>query len=329
MGIRIAGVGSYAPEKVLTNFDLEKMVETSDEWIRTRTGIRERHIAADDQVCSDLATSAAEKALAMAGLSAAEIDFILVASISGDHVFPSTACVVQSKIGAANAGCLDIQAACSGLLYGMEVASGLLRGHKKYNNILVIGAEKLSMIVDWEDRNTCVLFGDGAAALIVQKTADDEPLFMASEVKADGNYGKILQLPAGGSAIPASHKSVDERLHYMRMEGQEVFKLAVNGMVGSCRKVLDEAGITADQIRWLIPHQANYRILKAVASRLGIPEDNVFMNLDRYGNTSAASIGLCIDEMVNDKLVKNGDYILLTAFGGGLTFGAMLLKWNM
>jgi 3-oxoacyl-[acyl-carrier-protein] synthase-3 len=329
MGIRIAGVGSYAPEKVLTNFDLEKMVETSDEWIRTRTGIRERHIAADDQVCSDLATKAAEKALAMAGLSAEEIDFILVASISGDHVFPSTACVVQSKIGAVNAGCLDIQAACSGLLYGMEVASGLLRGHKKYNNILVVGAEKLSMIVDWEDRNTCVLFGDGAAALIVQKTADDEPLFMASEVKADGNYGKILQLPAGGSAIPASHKSVDERLHYMRMEGQEVFKLAVNGMVGSCRKVLDEGGVSADQIRWLIPHQANYRILKAVASRLGIPEDNVFMNLDRYGNTSAASIGLCIDEMVNDKLVKNGDYILLTAFGGGLTFGAMLLKWNM
>ena len=173
MGIRIAGVGSYAPEKVLTNFDLEKMVETSDEWIRTRTGIRERHIAADDQVCSDLATKAAEKALVMAELSAEEIDFILVASISGDHVFPSTACLVQSKIGAVNAGCLDIQAACSGLLYGMEVASGLLRGHKKYNNILVIGAEKLSMIVDWEDRNTCVLFGDGAAALIIQKTEHD------------------------------------------------------------------------------------------------------------------------------------------------------------
>ncbi len=328
MGIRIAGVGSYAPEKVLTNFDLEKMVDTSDEWIRTRTGIKERHIASDDQVCSDLAFEAGKQALDKAGLTADDIDFILVATITGDHIFPSTACMLQSKLQAMNAACLDIQAACSGLLYGMEVASGLLLGHKKYKNIMIVGAEKLSSIVDWEDRNTCVLFGDAAAAVILQKTDGDEKLFCGSEVKADGNYGKILQLPAGGSAMPASHKTVDEKLHYMYMEGQEVFKLAVNGMVGSCRNVMEEAGVTPDQIKWLIPHQANYRILKAVASRLNIPEEQVYMNLDRYGNTSAASIGLCLAEISHNNQVQNGDYVLLTAFGGGLTFGSMLLKWN-
>lgn len=329
MGMRVAGVGSYAPEKVLTNFDLEKMVETSDEWIRTRTGIMERRIASPEQACSDLAHAAAVKALAMAGMKAEDIDFILVASISVDHVFPSTACILQRKLGAMNAGCLDIEAACSGLLYGMEVANGLLKAYRKYKNILVVGAEKLSSIVDWEDRNTCVLFGDGAAALLLQKTEDGgDELILSSEVKADGNYGAILQLPAGGSAMPASHETVDQRMHYMKMEGQEVFKLAVNAMVGSCRNVLGESGIVADQIRWLIPHQANYRILKAVASRLDIPEERVFMNLDRYGNTSAASIGLCIAEMVEKGLVEKGDHILLTAFGGGLTYGAMLLRWN-
>lgn len=328
MGIRIAGTGAYAPDKVLTNFDLEKMVETSDEWIRTRTGIRERRIAAADQACSDLAFEASKRALDMAGLSPKDIDFILVASISVDKVFPSTACILQHKLGADNSGCLDIEAACSGLLYGIEVASGLINGHKKYKNVLVIGAEKLSSIVDWEDRNTCVLFGDGAAAVILQKTDNDNDIVLASEVKANGAYGDILHLPAGGSAMPASQDTVDQHLHYIKMAGQDVFKLAVNAMVGSCRNILGESEISPDEIAWLVPHQANYRILKAVASRLKIPEERVYMNLDRYGNTSAASIGLCLDEMVRGDKVKSGDYILLTAFGGGLTWGAVLLKWQ-
>jgi len=328
MGIRIAGTGSYTPDKVLTNFDLEKMVETSDEWIRTRTGICERHIAAPDQACSDLALQAATRAIDMAGLAVTDIDFIIVASISVDKIFPSTACILQSKLGAIQSGCVDIEAACSGLLYGIELATGLLRGHKKYRNILVIGAEKLSTLVDWEDRNTCVLFGDGAAAVILQRTDDGEDLLLASEVKADGNYGDILHVPAGGSACPVSHATVDQRLHYMRMAGQEVFKLAVGSMVGASRNVMAEAGVTPEQIAWLVPHQANYRILKAVASRLEVPEDRVFINLDKYGNTSAASIGICLDEIVRGGLVKKGDYLLLTAFGGGLTWGSLLLRWQ-
>ncbi len=330
MGIRIAGTGSYAPEKILTNFDLEKMVETSDEWIRTRTGIQERHIAASEQACSDLAFQAASRAIEMAGMSAADIDFIFVASITNDKVFPSTACILQHKLGAVNSGCIDIEAACSGLLYGMELAIGLMRGHKKnkYRNILVVGAEKLSNLVDWEDRNTCVLFGDGAAAVILQSTDDESELVVSSEVKADGKYGDILQIRAGGSACPTTHETIDQKLHYMYMEGQEVFKAAVGAMVGACKNVLEEAGVTPDQVAWLVPHQANYRILKAVASRLEVPEERVFMNLDRYGNTSAASIGLCLDEMVRGNKVSKGDYVLLTAFGGGLTWAAVLLKWN-
>ena len=324
MGIRIAGTGSYAPEKILTNFDLEKMVDTSDEWIRTRTGIRERHIAKPEQACSDLAFEAASRAIAMAGIAATDIDFIFVASITNDKIFPSTACILQNKLGAVNAGCLDIEAACSGLLYGIELATAMIRGHKKnkYRNILVVGSEKLSNLVDWEDRNTCVLFGDG-----LQYTDEGEDMVVASEVKANGAFGEILQIRAGGSALPLSHETIDQKLHYMYMEGQEVFKAAVGAMVDACKNVLAEAGVTPEQVRWLVPHQANYRILKAVASRVEVPEERVFMNLDRYGNTSAASIGLCLDEMVRGNKVEKGDYVLLTAFGGGLTWAAVLLKW--
>lgn len=329
MGIRIAGVGSYAPEKVLTNADLEKMVETTDEWITTRTGIRERHIAAPQQPCSDLAYHAASKAIEMAGISPETIDMILVATCTPDHAFPNTACIVQGRLGAKNAACLDIEAACSGLIYGIEIAVSMLNGHNRYNNILLIGSEKLSSIVDWQDRNTCVLFGDGAAALLLQKTDGDDHLVVASEIGADGNYGDILNVPAGGSAMPASIETVEKRLHYLKMIGQEVFKQAVPAMVNSCRNVLSEAGIPADSVTWLVPHQANYRILSAVASRLKIPEDRVYMNLDRFGNTSTATIGICLDEIARSGKVKNGDYVLLTAFGGGLTWGAVLLRWNM
>jgi 3-oxoacyl-[acyl-carrier-protein] synthase-3 len=329
MGIRIIGTGSYTPEKVLTNFDLEKMVETSDEWIRTRTGIQERRIAEPEVPTSDLAAKAAEKALEMAGLKAEDIDLLTVASITQDKVFPSTACIVQRKIGALNATCFDLQAACSGLIYSMEVVNAMLKSSPNYKTALVIGAEKLSSITDWEDRNTCVLFGDGAAALVMKKEDDQEDTLIGSKHGCDGNYTEILHLPAGGSEMPASYETIDNRMHYLKMNGQDVFKLAVNAMVGACKETLTNAGVDPSEIVWLVPHQANYRILKAVATRVGIPEERVFMNVQKYGNTSAASIGICLDEMCRGNEVKKGDYVLLTAFGGGLTWGAILLRWNL
>ena len=328
MGIKILGVGSYAPEKVLTNFDLEKMVETSDEWIKTRTGIEQRRIASDAQATSDLAYQAAVKALENANIKAEELDVVIVASITVDQVFPSTACILQEKLGAKNAFCFDLEAACSGLLYSLEVANSLLVGNDKYKKVLVIGAEKLSSIVNWEDRNTCVLFGDGAGAIVLGKSKDTaDNCVVASDLGSDGKYTEILQIPAGGSRLPTSTETVADKQHYITMAGNEVFKLAVNAMVNSCKKVMKEAGISAKDVRWLVPHQANYRILRAVASRLKIAEKDVYMNVNRFGNTSAASIGLCLDEIADGKLAEKGDYILLTAFGGGLTWGAMLLKW--
>jgi 3-oxoacyl-[acyl-carrier-protein] synthase-3 len=327
MSVKIAGTGSYTPEKILTNFDLEKMVDTSDEWISARTGIKERHLAADGEFTSDLACRAAERALEMANVKPSEIDVISVASITNDRIFPSTACITQRKLGAVNAYCFDLQAACSGLLYSLEVACAMLRSNPRYKNYLVIGAERLSSIVDWEDRSTCVLFGDGASALLLQKSDDDEECFLASRLGSDGNYTDILHIPAGGTEMPTSHETIDQKLHYLKMGGQEVFKLAVTAMVNACKETMEETGISPEQVKWLVPHQANYRILKAVASRLSIPEDRVFMNVDKYGNTSAASIGICLDEMVRGNSVQKGDYVLLTAFGGGLTWGAMLLRW--
>ena len=328
MGIQILGIGSYVPEKILTNCDLEKMVDTSDEWIKTRTGIEQRRIASDEQAASDLAYEASKKALKNANIQAKELDAIIVASISVDHVFPSTACILQEKLGAKHAFCFDLEAACSGLLYSLEVANSLLLGNHKYKKILVLGAEKLSSIVNWEDRNTCVLFGDGAGALILGKDEDtDENCIIASNLGSDGNYADILQMPAGGSRLPASAETVANKQHFLTMSGGDVFKLAVNAMVRSCKEVMKGAGVTADDIKWLVPHQANYRILRAVASRLKIPEDEVYMNVNRFGNTSAASIGLCLDEIADGNKAEKGDYILLTAFGGGLTWGAMLLKW--
>ncbi len=328
MGVKILGIGSYVPEKILRNSDLEKMVDTSDEWIKSRTGIEQRRIASDEQATSDLAYEASLEALKAANLKAEDIDVIIVASISVDHVFPSTACILQDKLGAAKAFCFDLEAACSGLLYSLEVANSLLLGNPKYKKILIVGAEKLSSIVNWEDRNTCVLFGDGAGALILGKCEDTaENCIIASDLGADGAYANILQMPAGGSRLPASAETVANKQHFLTMSGGDVFKLAVNAMVRSCKKVLEEAGLTGDDIKWLVPHQANYRILRAVASRLKIPEDEVYMNVSRFGNTSAASIGLCLDEIAKGNKAEKGDYILLTAFGGGLTWGAMLLKW--
>ncbi len=328
MSIKIIGTGSYVPEKVLTNFDLEKMVDTNDEWISTRTGIRERHIASPEQATSDLALNAAKMALANANTDPSELDIILVATVTPDHFFPSTGCILQRLLGAENAFCFDIEAACSGLLYSLETAHALLKANKKYRKALVLGAEKLSAFVNWEDRNTCVLFGDGASAVVLSKDDDDAPdTLVASDIHSDGRYTDILAVPAGGSRNPASPDTVNARQHSITMAGKEVFKLAVNGMVSSCSKVLSDANVSPSDVAWLIPHQANYRILSAVAQRVEIADEKVFVNIDRYGNTSSASIGICLNELISSGRVKRGDYLLLTAFGGGLTWGAQLFKY--
>ena len=328
MGITIRGTGKFVPEKILTNADLEKMVDTSDEWITTRTGIKERHLAADDVATSDLAYEAAVRALDMAGVKPEELDFIVVASVTPDKVFPNTAALVQRRLKASKCVCFDLEAACSGLLYSLEVAHSLLAANKKYRKALVIGAEKLSSIVDWTDRSTCVLFGDGAAALVLESSDEIEgDFYIAGKLAADGNYGDILQLPAGGSAMPASHETVDKHLHFIKMGGQETFKLAVNAMVSASREVLETSGVSPDQVAWVIPHQANHRIIEAVAHRLAIPDDRVYSNIDRYGNTSSASIGICLDELNRAGKLQKGDVVLLTAFGGGLTWAAELIRW--
>ncbi|MBO5307164.1 MAG: ketoacyl-ACP synthase III [Lentisphaeria bacterium] len=328
MAIKIAGTGSYVPERILTNFDLEKMVETNDEWIRTRTGIQERHLAAPDEATSDMAYKAACRAMEMAGISAADLDAIVIATITPDHIFPNTASLLQNRLGAPNAMCFDLSAACSGLLYSLEVAHALMTTRKKYKHVLVIGAEKLSCITDWQDRNTCVLFGDGAGAVILENDGSDGcNTLLAADLHADGNYTGVLNMPAGGSRNPATAETVEKRMHFIHMEGKETFKLAVNGMVSASKTVLAEAGVEASQVRLVVPHQANQRIIDAVAQRLDVEPEVVFSNIKSYGNTSAASIGICLDEIVRNKKIDRGDYLLLTAFGGGLTWGALLFRF--
>jgi len=325
-GVKFAGTGSYVPERVLTNHDLERMVDTSDEWIRTRTGILERRIAADDQPTSALAHAAAAAALAAAGRDAAEIELIVVATLTPDHPFPNTACYVQQKLGAHKAACFSLEAACSGFLYGLQAAAALIQTGI-YRNALVIGAEKLSSLVDWTDRNTCVLFGDGAGAVVLERTDANHNALLASNLGADGNYSELLYVPAGGSALPASHATLDQRLNCIKMNGREVFKLAVGAMVGAANEVMAQTGIPIAEVRWLVPHQANDRIIQAVGKRLGIPEERVFVNLDKYGNTSAATIPIALDEIVRGGAVEHGENLLLVAFGGGLTWGAVLIRW--
>ncbi len=330
MGIRIKGTGSYLPERVLTNADLEKMVETSDEWIRSRTGIEERHLAAPGEATSDIGLKAAQRALAAAGVDGSELDAILVATITPDHNFPSTACILQRHLGAQGAFCCDLEAACTGLLYSLEIAHSLMKVNaKRYRKVLVLGAETLSSIVNWEDRNTCVLFGDGAGALVLVNDGDASTgdFMVSSDIHADGNYTDILMMPAGGSRVPASAESVAQKLHSIQMAGKDVFKLAVNAMVSSSKAVLEQAGVAESQLSYVVPHQANYRIISAVAQRLDVPDDRVYMNVNRCGNTSAASIGICLDELAVANKLNKDDFVLLTAFGGGLTWGAMLIRW--
>lgn len=327
MGIKISGIGSYAPERVLTNLDLEKIVETTDEWISTRTGIKERRIAKDDETTSDMGVCAAKKAIEMAGFSAEEIDLIVFATVTADTKLPSTACHVQRKLGSHAAACFDLQAACSGTVYGLEIITSMMKYSRNYKKGLLIGCERLSSITDWSDRNSCVLFGDGAAAFAFEKTKETGDSLLSSIIRADGAESEILSIPGGGTQTPITPENFDKKLQFIKMEGNKVFKLAVNAMVSSSRDALDLARLKCEEIDWLIPHQANMRIISAVGSRLGIPDEKVISNLYKYGNTSAASIGLALDEAARSGRVKKGDKLLLTAFGGGMTWGSSVLKW--
>lgn len=321
---KISGLGFYIPEKVLTNFDLEKMVETTDEWIQTRTGIKTRHVAEKGCRASDLGTKAAQQALQNAGLTPQDLDLIIVATITPDMYFPSTACRIQDNL-EARCGAFDLAAACSGFPYGVTVAEGFIAtGH--YKHVLVIGAEVLSGFIDWKDRSTCVLFGDGAGAAVVSRS-DDDSRILASLLGSDGSQGEILKIPGGGSACPPSHESLDQGLHFLKMEGSEVFKVAVRTMELAVRDVLEKGGMTLDQIDWLIPHQANIRILQAVAERLKFPLEKTVINVDRFGNMSSASTVVALAEAVRDGKVKRGQHVVLVAFGGGLTWAANLIKW--
>ena len=322
---RIISTGSYLPEKILTNIDLEKMVETSDQWITERTGIKERRIANGNQTASELAFEAAKVALERAAMKAEDIDLIITATVTGDMPFPSTACILQDKLGATNAAAFDVNAACSGFLYGLYVADGFIRSgmHRK---ILVIGTEVLSTITDWEDRTTCILFGDGAGAVIVEPTGEDRGIISMS-IHSDGSIWELLHVPAGGSKQPASRESVDNKLHYIKMKGNETFKFAVRTLEDLVIKILSENNLEPSQLSLLIPHQANLRIIQATADRLGLSMDKVLVNIDRYGNTSAASIPIALDEAVTTGRIKGGDYILLEAFGGGITWASALIKW--
>ncbi len=325
-GAVIAGTGRALPERVLSNADLEKMVETSDEWIVSRTGIRERRMVAPGQDNSDLASAAARLALEAAGLSADDVDHIFVATVTPDRILPSMACTVQQKLGATHAAALDINAACSGFLYGLQIAQALVTSGAS-DTVLVIGSETLTRIVDFEDRNTCVLFGDGAGAAVVRPCEAGVGV-LAVKLGADGGQGDMLTVPAGGSQKPATHETVAAREHFIKMRGNELFKFAVRAMESISRDALVEAGRDASELTALIPHQANRRIIDATAERLGIASEKVFMNLDRYGNTSAASVPILLDEVVRDGRIKQGDLLELVAFGGGVTWGAAVTTWD-
>lgn len=323
--VSITGVGSYVPARVLTNAELEKMVETSDDWITSRTGIRERRIAAPDEATSHLAFQAAQRALANAGVTADQVDLIIVATITPDMLFPSTACLVQQLLGATRAAAFDIEAACSGFVYALDIASHFVASHT-YNTVLVIGAEKMSSVVDWTDRNTCVLFGDGAGAAVLQNRPNAHGL-LTTCLGSDGGKAGLLELPAGGSAQPATADSVAQKLHFLRMDGRQTFKSAVNAMVAAATTALARCELTIPEIKCIIPHQANQRILTAVAEQLGAREEQVFVNVDRYGNTSAASVAIALDEAVRQGRIQRGDLVLLVVFGAGLTWGAAIIEW--
>lgn len=323
--VSIVGTGSYVPERVLTNAELEKSVDTTDEWIVTRTGIRERRIAAEGEFTSHMGAKAAQRALDQAGITPAEVDLIIVATVTPDTFFPSTACHIQRLIGASAAACFDVSAACSGFLYGIEIAQQFISNHT-YNTVLVIGADKLSSIVNWEDRNTCVLFGDGAGAAVLRFRADSHGV-ITTYMGSDGNYGDILHMPGGGCAIPVTAENLPLKLNTLQMNGRETFKQAVISMQTAAKKALEQSGLTVDDLTCIIPHQANLRIIEALADRLNLPLEKFHTNLDRYGNTSAAAVAIALDEANRTGRFEVGDYILMVVFGGGLTYASSVVQW--
>ncbi|HWB59627.1 MAG TPA: beta-ketoacyl-ACP synthase III [Chthoniobacteraceae bacterium] len=323
--VSIIGTGSYVPEKVLTNADLEKMVDTSDEWIRTRTGISERRIAAPNESTSDMAVKAARKAIDQAGITLGEIDMIIVATVTPDMLFPSTACWVQTKLRAPRAACFDISAACSGFLFALEIAQQFI-ANSTFNTVLVIGADKLSNLVDWTDRNTCVLFGDGAGAAVLRNRSGSHGI-VATHMGSDGDFTDILSIPGGASRMPITKEVLEKRLNTIKMSGKEVYKQAVNAMLTAARTALEISGLKADDLACIIPHQANMRIIEAIADRMGVPLERFLVNLDRYGNTSAAAVAIALDEANRTGRMKIGDYVLLVVFGGGLTWASSVIQW--
>jgi 3-oxoacyl-[acyl-carrier-protein] synthase-3 len=324
--VSIAGIGSYAPERVLTNKELEQMVQTTDDWIVSRTGMKERRIAAPGETTSQMAARAGERALADAGIPAADLDLVVVATSTPDMPFPSTGCLVQNLLGATRAFGLDVSAACSGFLYALHMAHQFLASGAA-DTALVIGAEKMSSITDWTDRTTCVLFGDAAGAVVLQAGAAPHGL-IHTVLGSDGSLGDLLMVPGGGSKNPVSHQTIEQRLHYLKMNGREVYKHAVTRMSEAAGQVLQKCGLTIDDVDCIIPHQANVRIIQHIAQRVHAPIEKFFLNVEKYGNTSAASVGVALDEAYRTGRVKKGDILLLVVFGGGFTWGATVLQWD-
>ena len=325
MSAYITTTAHYVPEKILTNKDIESMVNTSDEWIRSRTGIEQRHIVSSGEASSDLSTHVANQLLKKRGIDASEIDVIIVSTVTPDHLTPSTAAIVQNNINASNSWAFDLSAACSGFLYGLQTGSKLIES-KKYNKIMVIGVDTMTSILDFKDRETCIIFGDGAGGVILENDTNNNGI-ISSILRTDGSGAKDLRVLAGGSRKPATNNTIKNREHYIRQDGKKVFKFAVKRMAEVSEKILKDNGLTGNDINLFIPHQANRRIIDATRKRCGISEDKVFININKYGNTTAGTIPICLNEAVEDKRIKTGDLILLSAFGSGYTWGSILIKW--
>jgi 3-oxoacyl-[acyl-carrier-protein] synthase III len=325
--IIILGTGSFAPAKRLTNDDISKIVDTSDEWIVSRTGIRERRIAGPSETPSDMAAAASVAAMQAAGVNPSEIDLVVVGTMTPDMLFPSTACLVQSKLGIGKAACFDLEAACSGFVYALEVGYSLMRSGR-YRHALVIGTEKLSTILDWSDRTTCVLFGDGAGAIVLGRSEKPDVGVIDCELGSDGSAADLLNMPGGGTAIPPTPQSLLDGHHFLKMRGKEIFKIAVRVMEQAAISILERHGLTTADVDLVVPHQANLRIIETIAQRLDLPIERFFLNIERYGNTSAASIPLALDEAARSGRLQSGQLVLALAFGAGLTWGAALIRWE-
>ena len=326
MRATITSTAHHVPEKILTNHDIEKMVETSDEWIQNRTGIKQRHIVSDDEASSDLSTHVAKKLLEKRGIKPEQIDIIIVGTVTPDHLTPSTAAIVQNNINAQNAWAFDLSAACSGFLFGLETGSKLIESGK-YKTVMVIGVDTMTSILDFKDRETCIIFGDGAGGVILEPSKSDNGI-ISSILRTDGSGASSLNVLAGGSRKPATEETIANREHFIRQDGKKVFKFAVKRMADVSEEVLLKNGLSGNDIKLFIPHQANKRIIDATGERCGIPKDRVLINIDRYGNTTAGTIPIALNEAVENRLINNGDYILLSAFGSGFTWGSILIKWD-